>query len=202
LKNAGKLPDIPVFVDSPLSTNATAVFRKHTDCFNDKTIAIMKSDDDIFGFDRLHYIRNVEESKQLNERTGPFIIISASGMCEAGRIVHHLYNNIENPKNTVMIIGYQAAHTLGRKIVERYPEVTMFGESLKLNAEVVVLNSFSAHADGNELLAYVERFDKQQLKNIFLVHGDYDQSQKFSAALMNRQFKRVDIPERLEKFEM
>jgi metallo-beta-lactamase family protein len=101
-----------------------------------------------------------------------------------------------------MIIGYQAEHTLGRKIVERYPEVTMFGEALKLNAEVVVLNSFSAHADGNELVEYVERFDKQQLKNIFLVHGDYDQSQKFSAALTNRRFKRIDIPERLERFEL
>ncbi|MHB1050684.1 MAG: MBL fold metallo-hydrolase RNA specificity domain-containing protein [Bacteroidota bacterium] len=202
LKNAGKLPDIPVFVDSPLSTNATAVFRKHTDCFNDKTNAIMKTDDDIFGFDRLHYIRNVEESKQLNERSGPFMIISASGMCEAGRIVHHLFNNIEDPKNMVMIIGYQAEHTLGRKIVERYPEVTMFGEVLKLNAEVVVLNAFSAHADGNELLTYVERFDKHQLKNIFLVHGDYDQAQKFSAALTEKKYQRIDIPERLEKFEM
>lgn len=202
LRNAGKLPDIPVFVDSPLSTNATEVFRKHPECFDEKTVEIMKTDDDIFGFDKLRYIRNVEESKQLNDRKGACMIISASGMCEAGRIVHHLYNNIENPDNTVMIVGYQAYHTLGRKIVERNSEVTIFGESKKLNAEVVVMNSFSAHADKNELLEYVERFDKKRLQNIFLVHGDLDQSEKFSSALQEKNFSNVAIPERLQKFEM
>lgn len=202
LKNEGKLPDIPVFVDSPLSTNATEVFRKHADCFDEQTLAVMKKDDDIFGFDRLRYIRNVDESKELNERQGACMIIAASGMCEAGRIVHHLYNNIENAKNTVMIVGYQAEHTLGRKIVEQHPEVSIFGEPKKLNAEVVVMNSFSAHADGHELLRYVERFDKQQLKNIFLVHGDYDQSQKFAAVLTEKNFRRIDIPERMEKCEL
>ena len=202
LKNEGLLPDIPVFVDSPLSTNATAVFRKHPECFDKKTIEIMKKDDDVFGFDRLHYIRDVEESKRLNERKGACIIIAASGMCEAGRIVHHLNNNIEDPKNTVMIVGYQAEHTLGRRIVERNPEVSIFGEVKKLNAEVVVMNSFSAHADKNELMNFVGNFDRNVLNNIFLVHGDLDQAQKFVATLTEKKFKRVDIPERLEKFEM
>lgn len=202
LKNDGKLPDIPVFVDSPLSTNATEVFRKHPECFDEKTLEIMKRDDDVFGFDRLTYIRNVDESKALNDREGACMIIAASGMCEAGRIVHHLYNNIENPKNTVMIVGYQAEHTLGRKIVERQPDVTIFGEALSLKAEVVVMNSFSAHADKNELLEYVAKFDQKTLNNIFLVHGDLDQSQKFAATLTDHHFTRVDIPERFQKFEM
>lgn len=202
LKNEGKLPDIPVFVDSPLSTNATEVFRKHTECFDDETLAIMKKDADVFGFDRLQYIRDVEESKKLNEWTDPCMIIAASGMCEAGRIVHHLSNNIEDPKNTVMIVGYQAEHTLGRRIVEKNPEVSIFGEVKKLNCEVAVMNSFSAHADRNELLDFVGNFDKNVLNNIFLVHGDLDQSQKFAATLAEKKFKRADIPERLEKFEM
>lgn len=202
LKNEGRLPDIPVFVDSPLSTNATEVFRKHTECFDEETLEMMKHDDDVFGFDRLQYIRDVEESKKLNDRKDPCMIIAASGMCEAGRIVHHLYNNIENPLNTVMIVGYQAEHTLGRRIVERNPEVSIFGEVKKLNCEVAVMNSFSAHADKNELMEYVSHFEKNVLSNIFLVHGDYDQAQKFSAALIEKKFNRVDIPERLEKFEM
>lgn len=202
LKNEGRLPDIPVFVDSPLSTNATEVFRKHPECFDKETLELMKHDDDVFGFDRLQYIRDAEESKKLNERKEPCMIIAASGMCEAGRIVHHLYNNIENPVNTVMIVGYQAEHTLGRKIVERNPEVSIFGETKKLNCEVVVMNSFSAHADKNELLNYVGNFDRSVLNTIFLVHGDLDQAQKFSAALMEKKFKRIDIPERGEKFEI
>lgn len=202
LKNEGKLPDIPVFVDSPLSTNATEVFRKHTECFDTETLSVMQKDDDVFGFDRLRYIRDAEESKKLNERTDPCMIIAASGMCEAGRIVHHLSNNIENPKNTVMIVGYQAEHTLGRKIVEKNPEVSIFGEVKKLNCDVAVMNSFSAHADKIELLEYVGHFERGVLNNIFLVHGDADQAEKFSAALTEKKFRRVDIPERLEKFEL
>lgn len=200
LKNAGKLPDIPVFVDSPLSMKATEIFRRHPECFDDETNAILKTDDDVFGFERLHFIRDVEESKALNERKGSCMIIAASGMCEAGRIVHHLTNNIENADNTVMIVGYQAEHTLGRRIVERNPEVSIFGEMKRLNCEVAVLNSFSAHADNNELLAFVEPMDRSQLKNIFLVHGDVDRAERFAASLKEHRFTRVDIPERLQTF--
>ncbi len=202
LKNEGKLPDIPIFVDSPLSTNATEIFRKHPECFDNEAMKVMKSDDDIFGFDKLRYIRDVEESKKLNDLKEPCMIISASGMCEAGRIVHHLRNNIENPKNTVMIIGYQAEHTLGRKLVNREPEISIFGEVKQLKCEVSVMNSFSAHADKNELLDFVKPMDRNQLKNIFLVHGDVDQAEKFAATLKENKFQRVDIPERLQKFEM
>lgn len=202
LKNEGRLPDIPIFVDSPLSTNATEIFRKHPECFDNEAMKVMKSDDDIFGFDKLRYIRDVAESKKLNDLKEPCMIISASGMCEAGRIVHHLSNNIENPKNTVMIIGYQAEHTLGRKLVNRDPEISIFGEVKKLRCEVSVMNSFSAHADKNELLDFVKPMDRNQLKNIFLVHGDVDQAEKFATTLKENKFQRVDIPSRLEKFEL
>jgi len=202
LKNEGRLPDIPIFVDSPLSTNATEIFRKHPECFDNEAMKIMKSDADIFGFDRLRYIRDVEESKKLNDMKEPCMIIAASGMCEAGRIVHHLSNNIENPKNTVMIVGFQAEHTLGRKLVNRDPEISIFGDVKQLKCEVAVLNSFSAHADKNELLDFVKPMDRKQLKNIFLVHGDVDQAEKFAATLKENKFQRVDIPERLEKFEL
>jgi len=200
MKNRGLLPDIPVFVDSPLSMKATAIFRKHPECFDDETNRILKTDDDVFGFERLHFIRDAEESKTLNDRKGSCMIIAASGMCEAGRIVHHLANNIENPDNTVMIVGYQAEHTLGRKIVERQPEVSIFGEVRRLNCEVTVMNSFSAHADNNELLGFVEPMDRSKLKNIFLVHGDLDRAERFSASLKEHRFQRVDIPERLQTF--
>jgi metallo-beta-lactamase family protein len=202
LKNEGLLPNIPVYIDSPLSTNATEVFRKHPECFDEETLEIMKTDDDVFGFDRLQYIRDVEESKKLNDKKEPCVIIAASGMCEAGRIVHHIANNIGNPNNTIMIVGYQAEHTLGRKLVERNPEVAIHGELHKLKCEVAVMNSFSAHADKNELLEYLSPFEKSELKNIFLVHGDEDQSEKFAAALRENKFQNVDIPKRLDKFEV
>ncbi len=202
LKNGGFLPDIPVFVDSPLSMKATAIFRKHPECFDDETNEILKSDDDVFGFERLHFIRDAEESKTLNERKGSCMIIAASGMCEAGRIVHHLANNIENPDNTVLIVGYQAEHTLGRKIVDRNPEVSIFGEVKKLNCEVSVMNSFSAHADNAELLEYLAPFDRGVLKKIFLVHGELSASQAFAESLAKNRFPHAEIPERLQKFEI
>ena len=202
LKNEGLLPDIPVYVDSPLSMKATEIFRKHPECFDEETNKILKSDDDVFGFERLHFIREAEESKTLNDKREPCMIIAASGMCEAGRIVHHLNNNIENPNNTVLIVGYQAEHTLGKKIVDRNPEISIFGEVKKLNCEVVVMNSFSAHADNNELLGYMAPFDKSMLKNIFLVHGDLERAERFAASLTENKFKQIDIPERMQKFEL
>ncbi len=201
LKEQGHLLNIPVYVDSPLSTSATEVFRKHPECFDEETLALMKREADPFGFERLTYIRDVEESKKLNERTEPCIIIASSGMCEAGRIRHHLANNIGNPKNTILIVGYQAEHTLGRRLVEQEKEVTIFGEVHQRACEVVVMNSFSAHADRNELLTYFDQFDRNRLKNIFLVHGDPDQAEKFSGGLKDKGFKNIDIPVRLQKFE-
>ena len=202
LKNEGRLPDIPIFVDSPLSTNATEIFRKHPECFDDETQKIMKSDNDVFGFDRLRYIRDVEESKKLNEMKEPCMVIAASGMCEAGRIVHHLNNNVEDPRNTVMIVGYQAEHTLGRKLVDRNPEISIFVEVKQLKCDVSVMNSFSAHADKNELMDFIAPMDRALLKDIFLVHCDVDQAEIFRNSLQSAKFKNVHIPSRTEKFTL
>ncbi|HTY11871.1 MAG TPA: MBL fold metallo-hydrolase [Bacteroidota bacterium] len=202
LREKGKLQNIPVYVDSPLSTSATEVFRKHPECFDAETLDLMKREEDPFGFNRLTYIRNVDESKKLNDKTEPCIIIASSGMCEAGRIRHHIANNIGDPKNTILIVGYQAEHTLGRRLVEQEKEVTIFGEVHERKCDVVVMNSFSAHADRNELLAYFNHFNKGRLKNVFLVHGDPDQAEKFSGGLKDQGFKNVAIPVRLQKFEL
>jgi metallo-beta-lactamase family protein len=198
LNVAGRIPSIPVFVDSPLSVNVTSVFRKHKECFDEETLAILDSpdDNDPFGFDSLTYVKTVEESKALNGRPGPFIVISASGMCEAGRVVHHLANSIGDPRNMILIVGYQAENTLGKRIVMKEPVVNIFGEPHALRAEVVVLNSFSAHADRNELLSYLRRFPRKPLKKTFVVHGDPDQCDKFRGALEEERFGPVVIPSR------
>ncbi len=198
LHGEGKLERIPVYVDSPLSVNVTEVFRRHPECFDSETLAVLNSpgDNDPFGFDRLTYIRSVEESKALNDMPGPCVIIAASGMCEAGRITHHLANTIGDTRNMVLIVGYQAENTLGKKIVLREPVVNIFGEPHELRAEVVVLNSFSGHADRNELLRYCGEFPREAMKDIFLVHGDPDQSEKLARGLHESGFPRVGIPAR------
>lgn len=193
---------IPIFVDSPLSTNATEIFRMHPECFDIETSQFLLKNNDPFGFDELIYITDVEESKSLNSYDGPMMIISASGMAEAGRILHHLANNIENPNNIILIVGYCAQNTLGRRITEREPVVKIFGDEYKLNAKVVVLNSLSAHADSNELTNYCNQFDKDKMKNIFLVHGDFDQQQKFKSRLENIGFKNINIPNRGDEFSI
>lgn len=204
LSTSGRLGHIPVFVDSPLSVNVTEVFRKHPECFDAETLAILNADDhnDPFGFDRLTYIHTLEESKALNDRPGPFIVISASGMCEAGRILHHLANTVDDPRNMVLIVGYQAENTLGKRLVMREPVVNIFGEPHNVKAEVVVLNSFSAHADHNELLEYLRRFPRRPLRRIFVVHGDPDQCEKFGATLTEERFGDVVIPARSNRFAL
>ncbi len=198
----GRFPHVPVYVDSPLSVNATAIFRMHPECFDAETCELLQHHDDPFGFDGLKYISSVEESKQLNEKKDPFVVVASSGMCEAGRILHHLANNIENPKNTIMIIGYCAENTLGKKIVEKMPRVKILGEEYELKSEVAVLNSFSAHADRNELLSYLGQFDKKRMKNLFVVHGDYDQQQKLAGGLQGIGFQSITIPERGDVVEI
>jgi len=197
----GKIDHIPVYVDSPLSVNVTEVFRNHPECFDDETKAILTSTEnsDPFGFDRLTYIRDVARSKELNDRPGPFIVISASGMCEAGRIVHHLANSVGDPKNMILIVGYQAEQTLGKKLVMKEPVVNIFGEPHEVKAEVVVLNSFSGHADQNELLHFIGGFDSRHIKHVFLVHGDLDQAEKLEGGLRTLGFTDVSIPVRGEK---
>jgi len=207
LWNAGELPRYPVYVDSPLSTNVTEIFRQHPECYNRQTRDLLQNDPDPFGFKHLTYVRDVEESKSLNDRTDPMIIISASGMCESGRILHHLRNSVEDPKNCVLIVGYQAENTLGRRIVERKETVKIFGEPHPLRAEVVVMDGFSAHADSEELVDYAWRVNErggQALEKVFLVHGEQEQREALAEKLRRSLGERVSIvlPKRGDRFDL
>ncbi len=198
LTNEGRLPPIPVIVDSPLAVNVTEIFRRHPECYDAELQDYMQEDPDPFGFSRLAYVRDVRESKRLNASRLPMVIISASGMAEAGRILHHLRNNIEDPRNTVLIVGYCAPHTLARRIVERRRTVNIFGEPHRLRAEVEVMNSYSAHADEPELVEFVSRLNADRLKRIFLVHGDPDRQIALTSALEGAGYRDVHRPERGE----
>lgn len=196
-----KIPDLPVFVDSPLAANVTEVFMNHPECFDADTFQeFLDNRKNPFGFGRLQYTRDVSESKALNELNGPAIIISASGMCENGRILHHLKNNIEDPRNTVLIVGFMAKDTLGRKILEKQSIVNIFGEPHHLRSEVVTIDAFSGHGDRSDLLDYISRVDG--LKKIFLVHGEEEQSNKFKQILNESGFKDVVQPARGESYEV
>lgn len=188
-----KIPDVPIYVDSPLAANVTEVFVNHPECYDADTFdEFIKNRKNPFGFGRLKYTRDVEESKALNELNGPAIIISASGMCENGRILHHLKNNIEDPKNTIMIVGYMAQDTLGRKIKEQQKIVNIFGDPYHLRAEVAVMDVFSGHADRSDLLDYISNV--KGLKKIFLVHGEEEQGAKFKEFLGENGFHDVEQP--------
>ena len=193
------IPSIPIFVDSPLAVNVTEVFRRHAELFDAETRVFLHNGDDPFGFSRLRYIRDVAESKALNDLHGPCVIISASGMCEAGRILHHLRNNIEDPRNTVLITGFQAENTLGRKILEKRSEVPIFGEPMRLRAEVAKINELSGHADQRELLAWMKPM-ANTLKRVFLVHGEASQQNALAKAIRDEYRLDVVIPERGQSF--
>jgi len=193
---------IPIYVDSPLSTNVTEIFRQHTECFDKETCDFLHKYDDPFGFNQLTYIQDVEESKKLNSLKGPMMIISASGMAEAGRILHHLRNNIENPNNIILMVGYCAENTLGRRIIDKEPIVKIFGEEFKLNAEVITLHSLSSHADENELISYFKNFEMSQLRETFLVHGEFESQLTFATKLKSLGYKNIKIPERGQIFKI
>ena len=202
LENEGTLPRIPVYVDSPLAVNATGVFMAHPECFDAELREYMLTDPLPFGFDKLNYIRQAERSKELNTMREPMVIISASGMCEAGRILHHLRNNIGSSKNTVMMVGYCAEHTLGRRIIEEKEEVRIFGEPHKLRSEVAVMNHYSAHADEPGLVDFIRQLPEDRLKNIFLVHGDLKRQELFRNALNEAGYNHVHIPTQGESVEL
>jgi metallo-beta-lactamase family protein len=190
-----RIPTLPVFVDSPLAVDITGIFEKHIECFDEDMRARIRRGEDPFGMRFIRYITDVADSKRLNADPRPMIIISASGMCESGRILHHLRNNIGNPANTILIVGFVAKNTLGRRIVERERRVKIFGEEHDLKAEVIVINAFSAHADQRELLEFAEPL-KGRLRGVFLVHGDEDQLDALSALMAARGFPvRVAAPE-------
>lgn len=184
LHDEGLLPDVPIYVDSPLSVNATEVFRLHPECFNEQTYGYLMQKANPFGMSHLTYIREVEHSMRLNQLQGSAIIISASGMCEGGRIRHHLKNNISNPDNLILFIGYCAENTLGALLVSGKKKVNIFGDPQTVQAEVASIDSFSGHADRSELIDYVKRI-KGPMKSIFVVHGEEDQSVAFGKTLQD-----------------
>lgn len=195
LQHAGRIPQLPIYVDSPLAIDATEVFRVHPECFDKETNEYILRKQDPFGFRGLHYLRSVEESKSLNQLEGPMIIISASGMCEAGRILHHLKNNIEDPRNTVLIVSFQAEHTLGRRIAEQRDVVPIFGEDYRLRAQVKIIDAFSAHADRDELLSWIGH-SAANLKGVFVVHGEEEQCVALAEAIRELGVPQVTIPRR------
>lgn len=197
-------PDLAVFVDSPLAIDATAIYRLHPEAYDEEVEAFMAKDrhGDPFGFDMIRYTRSTNESKELNFLREPAVIISASGMAEAGRILHHLKNNIEDPRNTILIVGWQAPDTLGRRIVEKQPEVKIFGETYKLQAEVEVINGFSAHADRSELLEWAGHL-RQPPAHTFIVHGEVEASFALADGLRSAHgFRNVTVPELHQSFEV
>jgi metallo-beta-lactamase family protein len=201
LMNEQAIPSIPIFVDSPLAVNVTEVFRKHQELYDSEALLFLEQGQDPFGFSRLRYIRDVAESKALNDLRGSFVVISASGMCEAGRILHHLRNNIGDPRNTVLITGFQAENTLGRKIVDKQREVPIFGEPVRLRAEVAKINELSGHADQREILAWMKPA-AAGLKRVFLVHGEGSQSAGLAKAIQDMYGVEVVIPAPGNSFEL
>ncbi|MGE3808135.1 MAG: MBL fold metallo-hydrolase [Gemmataceae bacterium] len=200
LISSGRLPDVPIYVDSPMAVRATEVFRAHPECFNAETLQLFEQHPELFGEQHVRYVDSVHESIALNDHPGPCIIISASGMCEAGRILHHLKHHIDDPRSTVLIVGYQAEGTLGRRLVERQPEVRILGQVLPLKAEVVVLNGLSCHADHGDLLRAFEPLRSGNPK-VRLVHGELERATALAEGLRQSGFNDVAIPDRGETCE-
>lgn len=204
LVEAGEIPKtLPVFVDSPLAIDATAIHRLHPEAYDEDLATFMLKDvhGDPFGFDMMQYTRSVHQSKAINLLKGPAVIISASGMAEAGRILHHLKNNIEDPRNTILIVGWQAPHTLGRRLVEKERVVKIFGEEYERRAEVVTINGFSGHAGRSELLDWADHFERRPAYT-FIVHGEEDASLALASALEQRGFSRVTVPHLGQGFDI
>ncbi len=192
LTEAGEIPEVPIFVDSPLAVNATEIFRIHPECFNQEVFDFLFEKRNPFGFENLSMVRKVSQSKALNDVKEPAIIISASGMCEAGRILHHLRNSIEDPKNTILFVGYCAENTLGWKLRNKWDKVNILGDSFKVNADVEILDSFSGHADQSELLEYFDAMGGTK-ERVFLVHGEPEQSDALRDILSERHSGKIEV---------
>jgi metallo-beta-lactamase family protein len=199
----GEIPRVPVVVDSPLAVNASDIFRAHPECMDQESLDFLRDDvhHSILGYGLVTYTRSVEQSKALNEVEQPMIIISASGMAESGRILHHLRNNIEDPRNTVLIVSWQAPYTLGRRLADREAKVKIFGEEFTRRAEVVTIGGFSAHA-GQPFLAEYAQAVKEQVKQVFLVHGEAGPAQALTGKLAEAGIRQVYYPEMHEGVEV
>lgn len=199
LRVAGRIPAIPTFLDSPLAIDVTGVFRRHPECFDAAMRALVEAHGEVFALEGVTITRTAEESMHINEVDGPALIISASGMAEAGRVLHHLRNTVEDPRNTILLVGFMAQHTLGRRLAERRPWVKIWGLERELRARVEVLHTFSAHADRDDLLAYARACG--DVRQTFLVHGEPEQQDPLAAALRAEQ-RRVIVPLRGEVFDL
>ncbi len=195
MRTNGQLPKIPVYVDSPLSVSATEIMRRYSNAFNNDILNYMETDPDPFGFKELKFIQDAEESKALNRSNEPCIVISASGMADAGRIKHHLSHGVGNKNNTVLMVGYCSPNSLGRQLMDGNKEVKIFGEMHRVEAEVVSLQAYSAHADYKEMLRYLDCQDREKVKSIFLVHGEIEIQESWKQKLQEAGFKDVVIPE-------
>jgi len=193
MEHAGKLPKIPVYVDSPLAVNATMVFGTHPECFDEDLNQYMLVDDNPFGFNTLTYVRKVEVSKELNHIQEPCIIISASGMMNAGRIRHHLFNSIDKKQNTLLIVGYASPQTTGGQLRAGKASIKLFGEVKPVLADIEIMDSFSAHGDRYEMIDFLKN-QKPTLEGLYLVHGDLDTQRNFKDLLKSKGFKNILIP--------
>ena len=203
LVDEGIIPEIPIYVDSPMATNATTIFQVHPECYGEEIKqAFIQHHKNPFGFNSLHFTTSVHESKALNDHKGPLIIISADGMCEAGRIQHHLMHNIESPKTTILTVGYMAENTLGRRIRNREKEVKIHGQWFKVNAHVEEINAFSAHADYHETLEWLQAVDTSRLRGIFLVHGEKKSQAFLKNYLKENGFPNVEIVKYEKTYEL
>ncbi len=198
-----EIPDMPIYVDSPLAINVSEIFRLHPECYDAETAQFIRKDPhgNAFGFDRLTYVYSTDESKKLNDRRGPFVVISASGMAEAGRVVHHLRNSVGDPKNIVLITGWTAPDTLARRLADGNPIVRILGEEHKVRAQVRVLHGFSAHADRRGLLDYAAGL-QGRLKRVFVVHGEPGPEQALAEGLRACGIPDVTVPELHQEFEL
>lgn len=189
-----RIPKIPIYVDSPMAVNATGIFQLHPECYDEATNeAFLKHHKNPFGFNELTFTTSVEESKELNNKNGPMIILSADGMCEAGRILYHLANNVSDPNNIVLIVGYMAENTLGRRLRDGEKEVKILGDWYKVNAHIETINALSAHADYKESLAWLNAIDTSRLKHIYLVHGEHSAQEAFQDYLRDNGYPNVSI---------
>lgn len=202
LYNEGRLPRVPVFVDSPLSLNATAIYRQHSNLLQDDVRAELMEDPDLFGFNGVEFIREAARSKQINERQEPCIVIAASGMMEAGRIRHHLRHGLPNERNAVLIVGFCAPGTLGAELMERPDHVQIFGERVQVRAGILRMESYSAHADRGELSRWIACQDAGKVQRMFLVHGIAPSLTGLRERFLGQGFKRIEIPRQGERFDL
>ena len=202
LETEGKLPRLQVYIDSPMSVKATQVMRDHEEDFNPEILAYIKKDGDAFDFPNLHYVADVEQSKAINGSEEPCIIIAPSGMAEAGRIKHHIKNNIEDPTTTILMVGYASPNSLGGALKRGDKEVTIFGERYAVNARIEIMDSFSAHGDYREMLQFLSCQNPVQVKTMFLVHGEYEKQLIWKEKLQAAGFNHIEIPDMQEKFEL